>query len=368
MNDKNGLRIIWVFRHRQSREFLLTSLDSRFETLAYMGRQNEVYVCSLADFDDEFVRSTLPESGYFRVSGHSDFNAVLADIQSLQPDVVVCEGAPGEGEWPYVKNAAPGAYLCLYYGGGPIVDLDGSAHPGLAQFDHVFVPHDAQARLLSGLGVKVTRAFGIPLNRFRPMPEVPKLWHCFYPAEFSPTKRHALLAQYVEQYAPAKPSLFTGGFGYPEIVQQVRDGNVRLNNPGPHRNNIHIGGRIPYAMMPIAYNMAEVVVCTSQEESGPLIVTEAMACGTPVIVMSDCEWAVADAFRELRDRYTMPAICSPSPTAIHRTIEMIFKARDYYSSAAREAMVNRYDWWSMYETMDQEFRNAAAFKMQMASA
>lgn len=368
MSNRTGLRIIWVFRHRQSREYLLTTNDSRFETLAYMARQNEVYVCTLADFDGEFVRSTLPESGYFRVAAHQGFAEVLTDIRVLEPDVVVCEGAPAELEWSQVRDAAPNAYFCMYYGGGPIVDLDGSAHPGLAQFDHVFTPHEAQARLLRELGVKATKAFGIPLNRFRPMPEVPKLWHCFYPAEFSPTKRHVILAQYIEQYAPPKPSLFTGGFGYPEIVQQVRDGNVRLSNPGPHRNNIQIGCRIPHAMMPMAYNAAEVVVCTSQEESGPLIVTEAMACGTPVIVMADCEWAVSDAFRELEDLFAMPRVVDPWPAAIHEAIQSIDEARGLYSWKARRAMVQAYDWWSMYETMDQEFRNAIAFKRQVEAA
>lgn len=363
-----GLRIIWVFKHQQTFEYLLTTNDSRFETLAYMGRQNEVYVCSLANFDGEFVRSTLPESGYFRVSGHNDFAKVLTDIRALDPDVVVCEGAPVEFEWIHVRNAAPNAYFCLYYGGGPIVDLDGSAHPGLEQFDTVFTPHRSQARILSDLGVRAVFAFGIPLNRFRPMPEVPKLWHCFYPAEFSPTKRHVLLAQYIEQYAPLKPSLFTGGFGYPDIVQQVRDGNVRMNNPGPHRNNIVVAGRIPHGMMPITYNMAEVVVCTSQEEAGPLVVTEAMACGTPVVVMSDCEWAVTESFQRLKEVWGVPLITVPWPSGIQSAIEQIMSDYSRYSRDSRQAMVAMYDWWEMYETMDKDFRNTVAFKRQMEAA
>ena len=77
---------------------------------------------------------------------------------------------------------------------------------------------------------------------------------------------------------------------------------------------------------------------------------------------------MSDAFRELNNSYGMPMVVDPWPSAIFQAIGRITDHYACMSAEARRAILERYDWWSMYETMDQEFRNAVAFKMQMTNA
>lgn len=336
----------------------MTLADGHAEVWAYQSRYYDIHVIAPADFHGVFDRDG------FLVHGRPTFEGVLEVLEEQGPwDAVVCYGPFGEAEWPLVTmRTQPTTVFALDYAGGPLCDLNGQAHPGAQFFDHVFTAHETQAAWLRGLGVPATKARGVPTNRYKPIPGTPKQWHAIYPAQFSPTKRAPLVAEYLERYAIQKPSLFIGGFENPAIVDMVRMGGIPLNKPGfPHRNKIEIGPRAPYAVMPLLYNASEVCIVGSQEEAGPWVALEAMACGVPTIVMSDCAWGVAEAFAALQAEYGGCEVVPPDPVAIHEAVERLL-ADPEAPRKARRAIVERYSWFAMYDSIDRVLKNLSGFK------
>jgi glycosyltransferase involved in cell wall biosynthesis len=352
------MKLLTVFQFRHSYEYLLTMHDGHTETWSYQSRYYDCHVIAPANFEGSFTRD-----GY-TVHGRQDFAQVLDFIEQAGPwDAVVCYGPFNEEGWPLVKARAGNAVLCLDYGGGPICDLEGNPPVGAALFDHIFVAHETQAAYLRERGVSASKARGVPTNHFRPIPGTPKLWHVISPSTFVPGKRNALVAQYLEQYAPAKPSLFIGSFEHPAIVDMVRCGGIPLNKPSiPFRNNIQIGPRAPAAAMPLLYNAAEVCIVGSQEEAGPWVALEAMACGVPTIVMADCAWLVSEAFAALERQYGGCHVVPPDPGAIHEAVEGLLTDYATESKMARDAVIRFYDWFPMYNTIDLELKNRAGLK------
>jgi hypothetical protein len=351
------VRILWVHQHRHAFDYLLSMHDGHTETWAYQSRDYQLEVVSLANFDGVFTKD-----GYL-VHGRSSLEAVHAFIRETGPwDAIVCYG-PLVGDWRAVKEAAGKAVVALDYGGGPLCDLNGGRHPHADGFDHVFVAHETQARFLCGIGVPATKARGVPTNTYRPLSGVPKEWHVFCPNTFVGGKRNALVAQYCEQYAPRLPSLFLGAMEHPGLVDMTRCGGIPLNKPDiPFRNKITIGPRAPAAAMPLLYNASEFCVVGSQEEAGPWVALEAMACGVPTIVMADCGWFVAEAFAELERDFGGVRVVPPSPDAIHVALEEMRTTYAHECVQARRAIVERYDWFAQYDSTDRVLKNLAAFK------
>lgn len=358
------MKVAWVWRHHQTIDYMLNTQDARFETIAYLARQNHVLAIAPGDFDYQMARSSWPISGQFTIAGvAAPYDRLLTALAQWVPEVVVCEGGFQEAEWMAIRQACPSAFTVLYYGGGPFWNADGQPFPMAREWEAIFVPHEAQRAWLLAQGIKpVLRAWGVPTNVFRPL-GIPKQYHVYYPANFAPGKRNALVAQYLEQYAPAHlPSLFTGRIENPNVLDMVRVGGVPMNNPGPPRGQARLGDRVPQVLMPLIYNAAEVLVYGSQEEGHPNAVFEAMACGTPAVVMSDCEWMVADACRALSAYRPGIVVADPHPDAIHQAVEEIMAQYEYAQQAARAAIVDRYDWWPMYLAIDQTIRNGLALK------
>ncbi len=360
------MRLLWIFRHPQLYSYMRTMHDGHSESWKYLSRYYSVSVAVPgADFAGDFTRD------HYTVHGRPDFATLLQDVvvNGGPWDAVICYGPFNEQEWPLVKEYAGDAVVCLDYAGGPLCGLNGEAPAMAPLFDHVFTAHETQAVFLRGIGVAATKARGVPTNHYRPIPGVPKLWHVICPGQFSPGKRPNLVAEYCERFAPSKPSLFIGGFENPAILDMVLCGGIPLNKPEiPQRNNIQVGQRAPYAVMPLLYNAAEVCVVGSQEEAGPWVALEAMACGVPTIVMSDCAWLVADAFAQLAASFPGVAVVPPDPVAIHHAVEGFAASRLGNQNSqdpvigARDAIVDRYDWWGMYSEIDSTLKRLVGGK------
>jgi glycosyltransferase involved in cell wall biosynthesis len=355
------VKLLWLFRHPQRFDYLMTMHDGHSATWAYQSRYYSTHIAAPADFTGSFTRD------HYTVHGRPTFDQLLADvvIGGGPWDAIVCYGPFNEQEWPAVKEHAGQAVVCLDYAGGPLCGLNGEPPAMAPLFDHVFTAHETQAAFLRGIGVSATKARGVPTNHYRPIPGVPKLWRVIAPGQFSCGKRHPLVAEYCERFAPQKPSLFIGGFETPAIVDMVKMGGIPLNKPEvPHRNNIQIGQRAPYAVMPLLYNAAEVCIVGSQEEAGPWVALEAMACGTPVVVMSDCAWLVAESFAAVsRAANGGVHVVPPDPVAIHGTVEGIMGQYARESRLARAAIIDLYDWWSQYAETDSTIKRLVGLKL-----
>lgn len=341
-------------------DYWLTIADGHAEVLTYLARYYSVQV-----FAGCFTPVDTMRDG-FALRLRPEWSDRLQLLRDFQPDAVVCYGPAIEACWDEVRDACPNAVLALDYGGGPLTDLNGNVRQECRRFDWIFTAHETQARLLRDGGVRATKARGVPTNRYRPMPGVAKRWHVFCPTTFVAGKRPGLVAQALEQFAPEKPSLFAGWMEHPAVVDMVRWGNIPLNKAGVQlRNNIELAGRIPYALMPYCYNASQVCITGSGEEAGPYVPLEAMACGTPAIVMADMEHAAADAFRELcaDNQGRGLRVVAPSPEGIHAAIESILADYEAESKAARRAILRSYEWFSsFYAPVDRILKNCVGLK------
>lgn len=337
-------------------DYWLTNTDGHFATFAYLARYYTVQILAGASVPLDTMRDA------YAIRLRPDWSQRLELLCDLAPDVVVCYG-PLIEDWHEVRELCPQAVVALDYGGGPLTDFNGNVSAAAGQFDWIFTAHETQASLLRAGGAKASKARGVPTNVYMPM-TIPKIWHIFCPTTFAAGKRPALAAQYCEQYAPKLPSLFCGFMEHPAVVDMTRSGGIPLNKVGPvSRNGIQFGGRIPYPLMPLTYSASEIVVCASQEEAGPYVPMEAMACGVPTIVCTDMEWRAAEAFKELAEIFQGGIhVVDPSPEAIHQAVNTIMADYKRESLAARAAVLARYDWWPMYREIDQRLKNLVAFK------
>lgn len=334
--------------------YWLTNTDGHFECFGYLSRYYDVHVYAPAHFQGAFDRDN------FTVHGEHTVEQLLDTIEAQGPwDAIVCYGTVADPLWPMLKLRSGNAVFCLDYAGGPFMDLDGNAHPAVKLFDHTFTAHETQATWLRERGVPASKARGVPTNRYRPIPGVPKLWHVIAPGSFTPGKRPILAAEYLERYGISKPSLFLGAMEHPAVVDMVRQGAIPLNKPTvKHRNRIELGERAPYAVMPLLYSASEICIVGSQEEAGPWVAMEAMACEVPTIVMSDCAWLVAEAFAALPGCFVVP----PDTGAIYEAVEEILGNYEENARLARRSVVEKYSWWSQYQVTDQTLKNLVALK------
>ncbi len=156
-----------------------------------------------------------------------------------------------------------------------------------------------------------------------------------------------------------RPSLLCGQVDSLPVLDMVRWGNVDMNGQGQPRHGALLCGRVPQPLMPWLYNLAEVCVLTSQEEGHPNCIFEALLCGTPAIVMSDCEWLVAEACREAAGDETNAAlqVVAPTPEAIRDAVEFARAwPRDRLAKRCRALVLAQYDQWRMYCATDRMVR------------
>lgn len=354
------IKLAWIWRHAQDVSYLLHTQDARFETLSYMARQHHVLAIapSAEGWGYQMRRSSRPESGQFLVAAMPTFDSVLQAVEQFAPDVIVCEGGFEEPEWAQVFERFPSTYTCLYYGGGPFWNEQNDPFPMTYQWQCIQVPHEVQRQWLKNHDVpRVVRGWGPPPHWFRPL-GLPKQLHVFCPGNFAPGKRPALVAEALERLPNVdKPSLFSGQCDNLSVLEHTRVGGIPMNNPGPARNGIIFSGRVPQPLMPWVYNLSEVVVLGSQEEGHPNASFEALLCGTPAIVMSDCEWLVAEAHQQLIDKGFIGwslQVVEPNALAISAAIEQAMQRA--VPASARAAVLAEYHWWRMYEATDRMIR------------
>ena len=81
-----------------------------------------------------------------------------------------------------------------------------------------------------------------------------------------------------------------------EALKSLRDATLLIAGDGPYRSRLEqqiaaaglssrarLLGQVAHEQLPSLYNAADVLVLASSREGGPLVLLEAMACGTPVV-------------------------------------------------------------------------------------
>ncbi len=223
----------------------------------------------------------------------------ISSIKDFNPDVVLYWEAPqthdsGEnGKWyqevmnlPYKK--------ALLFAGGMIRE------EWISGFDLIFTESSINEAELGMMNIPYMRAFGINDRIFKPEPQ-PKIWDACMQGTFASWKRQQLFSNALKE-------------------KGVCCGRKQKTDAEPFRkcyeNKTAIFDEMNYPNVSSLINMSHTVVNTADYWGGGQRCTlEAMACGVPVIVMSDspknCEYV---------EESGAGIICNPNENDIQNAI------------------------------------------------
>lgn len=236
------------------------------------------------------------------------FDFPLKDMESFNPDVVLYWEAPvtqrgkDAENWYSVTNLP--YKKCLLFAGGPLKAID------VKDFDLVFVESAINEEDCEREGIPYKRAFGVNTKIFKRVCwlrgsyiPLPVIYDGFMQATFAGWKRHELFAQALQSkglVAGRKQEHDLNG--YNECVKQ----KVSIL---PEQSAEEVAKLI---------NQSHAVVNTSEYWGGGQRCTlEAMACGVPVIVMSD-----SPKNREFVEESRGGLICNPDVASIREAVEL----------------------------------------------
>ena len=214
-------------------------------------------------------------------------------------DVLLYWEAPcttlGENSAYYKKVQNTPIRKALLFAGGPI------EAQWLWGFDHVFVEGEFNKREFDALGIENSIAFGVNDEIFKPQKQQ-KVFDGFMQATFAGWKRQPLFAE-----ALGERGLLCGR--YQETDQSPwRDSSKAVRLP-----------EMPAEGVASLINASHCVVNTAEYWGGGQRCTlEAMACGVPVVVMSD-----SPKNREFVEESGAGLVCDPNPDSIRKAVEDI---------------------------------------------
>lgn len=229
----------------------------------------------------------------------------LTGIEKFNPDVVLYWEAPvtqyGKDSHNWNAVCALPYKKCLLFAGGPLKAMD------VKDFDLVFVESKVNEEDCERQGIPYRRAFGTNTDIFKP-DQYTKIYNGFMQATFADWKRHDLFAR-----ALREDGLVAGR-------KQEHDMNGYL---ACEKNGVKILPEQLPQTVAMLINKSHTVVNTSSEMGGGQRCTlEAMACGVPVIVMSD-----SPKNREFVEESRAGIVCEPNEADIRQAISQCKQSR-----------------------------------------
>lgn len=235
-----------------------------------------------------------------KIIGRDHDVRVVEPMDEIAPDeVVLYWEAPvttqGKDAANYNRVRNLSNRKALLFAGGPI------RKPWLDGFDHVFVEGEFNKREMDELGIPCSIAFGVNDEIFKPKKEQ-KVFDGIMHATFAGWKRQPLFSEALGEkgllcgrYQEGDPSPWTDSCK-----------SVRLPD-------------MPTEALCALINASHAVVNTSEYWGGGQRCTlEGMACGVPVIVMSD-----SPKNREFVEESGAGLIVDPTPDAIRTAVEVV---------------------------------------------
>lgn len=199
-----------------------------------------------------------------KVIANDKAEVIYEEIKNFDPDVILAWGSLDRPSFAGLRQFKKPTALC--FAGGP------TEHSNTDNFDVIFVENVEYQQKFAEQGIHVELAFGTNEYLFRTF-TVNKNWLACYPCAFAGWKRLDLFSE-----AVGKDGIVVGKI-LPEELHIVK--NVV-------QNGCTIMAAIPYQVMPYIYNQSKFALITAHNVGGSQrAVLEAMACGTPPIVMSD---------------------------------------------------------------------------------
>lgn len=206
---------------------------------------------------------TFPYRGY-KLNFVPTGDILLASLEVQLPDVIISWGGLDRPWNKLIHDRFKGIPKVLLFAGGP------RDHIAKSYFQVIVCESQVYIDDFTRLGVTATRGFGTNMQIFRPR-GLPKRFDAIYPASLCFHKNIELFCRALQGRG-----LVVGNHNEPTIVSKVLSLDTAL---------LH---RVSSNTLADLINMSRVTVVTAGPEGGAQrVVLESMACGTPVVVMSD---------------------------------------------------------------------------------
>lgn len=200
----------------------------------------------------------------YRLNLVNNEHKMLALVDSFKPDVLLCWGSLDRPWHRSLHERYPKLPKVLCFAGGPTDQVAKS------YFNVIVVESQKYLDDFTKIGVAAMRGFGTNTKVFKNMKR-PKVWDAIYPASLCFHKNIELFCK-----ATNERGLCVGNYNEHTIVSKVLQIGTNLLS------------RVDSTALAHLYNMSRVTLITAGPDGGAQrVVLESMACGTPVIVMSD---------------------------------------------------------------------------------
>lgn len=274
---------------------------------------------------------------YFSVVVHNSVDNMLHAIINWDPKFVLCWGDITRPSFPELtKQFACG--LCL--AGGEI------RSDVLKKFRVIFVENEVYYEEVKKHGFNVHIAFGTNTKLFKPNEKMMRSWALTFPASYSSWKRHHIFINTCNVLRKASNNdgrlrFLTSGIACEQNIK-----NVCIEH------GINALDYISSDILVDIYNSSHIILVPSASNGGSQrTVLEAMACNTPIIVMSD-----SDKCSEfLRKAHKKDNICVPDHNKIaERVIQILAQGK---RETTREWVLQNYSEEIYANKMYHEIKN-----------
>lgn len=228
----------------------------------------------------------------------------ISEVYDFQPDVVLFWEAPvtqrGKDAEMWNSVCALPFPKALLFAGGPLKAID------VKDFDLVFTESQINDEDCEREGIPYKRAFGVNTQIFKPEvnKKIPIIWDAFMAATFAEWKRHDLFAQAV------------GNKGC--VAGRLQEHDRNGYNECMKRGVSVLEEQSAEEVARLMQESVCVLNTSSYWGGGQRCTLEAMACGVPVIVMSD-----APKNREFVEASGGGVVCEPDAESIRAAIQEI---------------------------------------------
>ena len=224
------------------------------------------------------------------VMGDSPFE----HVDRLKPDVLLCWGSLDRPWHRSLHERYPKIPKVLCFAGGP------TDHIAKSYFNVIVCESQVYIDEFTKIGVTAMRGFGTNTKVFRPDTRMTKKFDAIYPASLCFHKNIELFCRAMEDRG-----LVVGNHNEASIASKV----LSL-----HTSLLH---RVDSVALRDLYNMSRVTVVTGGPGGGAQrVVLESMACGIPVVVMSDNDRCV-----EFVRESGFGKVCEPIETEIRDVVD-----------------------------------------------
>jgi len=282
-NHEGQPRLAFVWGHPDLHSnFWEIKQDSLQHAVSELSKDYVVQV--FAPTDEDKVERKIFGGQSIQFYQYNQYKEIIIRMKRFAPDMIFLHSF-GSYLWSHIVRAFPDTWKSLMHFGSQILTSTIIQHIDMLFFQQEYLRHPASK--VSGISLDRIKVlpFGIHLDIFKPQ-TTEKTYTGIMVADFrKEVKRQHLL---IEAWKDIPGRLLLLGRFDRSIPPGYHEECMALAEELGVRDRIDFVGGCPHSEVPNLINKAKIGFLTSQWEGGSVAQKEMMACGLPMIVLSDC--------------------------------------------------------------------------------